>query len=121
MAKSDKPPLPERYDKPPAPDHLSAAMRAFWEATFEQRRLQMFQIHLLEKACESYDRAEAARKILDTDGLTFLDRFNQPRARPECNVEAVARAQFMKLITAVGLYDMYFVRGREPDAKWEKS
>ena len=111
--------LPEKYDKPPAPAHLSAQMKFFWEAVFERQRLQMFQMHLLEKACESFDRAEAARKILEREGLTFTDRFGQPRARPEANIEAVARGQFEKLIHSCGLNDSYFVRSREKGATWE--
>jgi P27 family predicted phage terminase small subunit len=119
MARGNKE-YPKEYDLPPPPDHLSAEMKLFWETIFAKQRLQVYAVPLFQKACEAYDRAEAARKILDTDGLTFKDRFGQPRARPECNIEAVARAQFQKLIDDCGLFETFFIRDREKGAAWTK-
>lgn len=112
------PPYPEKYDQPPAPVHLSDEMKLFWETIFARQRLQLYKIPLFQKALESYDRAEGARKILEREGLTFTDKHGQPRCRPECNVEAVARAQFHKLISDCGLFDQYFIRSRKPGATW---
>jgi len=101
-----------KYDKPEPPSHLSPEMQEFWRAVFQRIRIQEFQVHLFQKACEAHDRAEAARKILDREGLTFSDRFNQPRARPEVNIEVLSRAQFQKLLTDCGVHDCFFQHER---------
>src|SRR5687768_6613626 len=103
----------DKYDKPPAPDHLSPEMQEFWQTVFQRQRLQVFQVHMLQTACEAFDRAEAARKIIERDGMTFTDRFGQPRARPEANIEAVSRAQFQKLVISCGVFDRFFLSERK--------
>jgi P27 family predicted phage terminase small subunit len=120
MANKHNKEYPKEYDQPPPPDHLSAEMKLFWETIFAKQRLQIHHIPLFQKAVESYDRAEAARKIIEAEGMTFKDRFGQPRARPEANIEAVARAQFHKLISDCGLFDSFFIRDRGPNAEWTK-
>lgn len=103
----------DKYDQPRPPAHLSTEMQEFWQAVFHRLRLQEFQVHLFQKACEAHDRADAARKILDEEGLTFSDRFGQPRARPEANIEVLSRAQFQKLLTDCGVHDSFFIHERK--------
>ena len=56
--------------KPPdPPPHLSKKMKAFWIGVFELKNLQPYQILILLKACEAYDRAEQARRIPQKAGL----------------------------------------------------
>jgi hypothetical protein len=95
-------------EKPPPPRHLSKKMKAFWIAAFERKRIQPYRAEILLKALEAHDRAEQARRILKREGLTYEDRFKQPRSRPEVAMERDSRAQFAKLLDQAGLYDPYF-------------
>jgi phage terminase small subunit len=80
-------------------------MKAFWISVFERKDpLQPHEAIIFLKACEAYDRAEQARRILKREGLTYLDRFQQPRSRPEVAIERDNRAQVAKLLTQINLY-----------------
>ena len=43
------------------------------------------------------DRSAQARRVLERDGLVFLDRFGQPRPRPEVAIEKDAKLLFARL------------------------
>ena len=74
--------------------------------------MQPYRAEILLKALEAHDRAEQAGRILKREGLTYQDRFEQPRSRPEVAIERDSRAQFAKLLDQAGLFDPYF---REED------
>jgi P27 family predicted phage terminase small subunit len=95
--------------RPEPPAHLSKKMKAFWRSVFQRKTLQEYQIEILLKACEAHDRAEQARRILKREGLTYEDRFGQPRSRPEVAIERDSRAQYAKLLDQAGLFDPYFL------------
>jgi phage terminase small subunit len=98
-----------RAAKPPdPPKHLSKKMAEFWVGVFQCKNLQLYEILLLAKACEAYDRATQARHILKAQGLTYTDRFNQPRARPEVAIERDAKLLFAKLLKQINLYNEYW-------------
>lgn len=61
------------------------------------------QLEILGVACEAWDRKEEARKALDELGTTFIDRFEQPKARPEVRVELANRAAFIQALRELGL------------------
>ena len=72
-------------------------MKWFDRVQFRQR-LPIGRQHgvtILEQAMRSFDRAEAARKALDTSGTTFMDRFGQPRSHPDVVVERDHRAAML--------------------------
>ena len=94
------------------PPHLSKKMKDFWTGVFERKNLQPHQVLILIKACEAHDRAEQARRILKKEGLVYLDRFKQPRSRPEIAVERDSKALFAKLLSQVGLHDPFFNEGK---------
>jgi hypothetical protein len=60
-------------------------------------------VKLLVKCCEAHDRGEQAREILAVEGLTFADRFGQPRARPELAIERDSRTGFPRMLREIGL------------------
>lgn len=60
-------------------------------------------LRLLRLACEAWDRAEQARKVLRRRGLTYRDRFDQPRARPEVAIERDSRMAFARLLRELDL------------------
>lgn len=80
------------------PKHLSAPMRAWWKQVDKAAHLEPHDWHLLQLACEAFDRAQGARKVLDKMGATYLDRFDQPKARTEIGIERDARRDFASLV-----------------------
>jgi phage terminase small subunit len=93
-----KPPKPPR---PPA--GLSAVMRKWWGQTVRDYALESHHLLLLEGACRSWDLARRARAVLDRDGLTYLDRWKQPRVRAEVAVEHQAKIAFARLLRELSL------------------
>ena len=65
------------------PTHLAKETQKWWAAVVEDFVLDQHHERLLTAACESWDRCEQARKRLAKNGLTFHDRFNQPRSRAD--------------------------------------
>jgi len=52
-------------------------------------------LEILARAMESFDRMQAASKIIDRDGMTTRNRFDELREHPSMNSERKARAQFL--------------------------
>lgn len=88
---------------PPAPRHLTAEAAAMWDATVADFVLEAHDLVRLRVALEAHDRMTGARKILDAEGLTYTDRFGQPKQRPETNVERDARTAFLRAWRELGL------------------
>ena len=78
-------------------------MRDWWKSVEEAHLLEPHHRHLLQLAAEAYDRAQGAREVLDRDGTVYVDRFNQPKLRPEATVERDARRDFGKLLAQLNL------------------
>jgi hypothetical protein len=66
-------------------------------------RLEEHHERLLTLAGEAWDRATEAREALAEHGLTYVDRFDQPRARPEVAIERDSRLAFARLIRELDL------------------
>lgn len=86
-----------------APKHLAVATRRWWNSVVSEYCLEEHHRRLLTLAGESWDRTEAARKAIETHGMTFVDRFGQPRARPEIAIERDSRNAFARMIRELGL------------------
>ncbi len=92
--------------KPPtAPKHLKAATKRWWLSVVADYELEPHHLRLLTLAAESWDRCTQAREVLATEGLTFDDRFNQPKSRPEVAVERDCRLAFARLLRELSLDD----------------
>jgi len=65
--------------------------------------LEEHHVRLLTLAAEAWDRAQEARVALAQHGTTYTDRFGQPRARPEVNIERDARIAFARLLRELDL------------------
>ena len=72
--------------KTDVPKHLSKDSADFFRKTVLAYDLDDHHLLLLTKAMEAQDLAEKCRKVLDTEGLTYTDRFGAPRARPEAKI-----------------------------------
>lgn len=85
------------------PEHLSPAAAGWWACAVLANRLGERERLLLTAAAESWDRANAARRIVDAEGEVTFDRFGQPRAHPAVAVERDARAAFAKTMREMEL------------------
>jgi P27 family predicted phage terminase small subunit len=85
------------------PNHLRSETAAWFTSVLKEYELDSHHIRLLTKACEAWDRSEQAREAIAKHGLTYTDRFNSPRARPECAIERDSRLAFARLVRELGL------------------
>ncbi|MDA9822928.1 hypothetical protein N9C56_10515 [Paracoccaceae bacterium] len=85
------------------PDHLQPETGAWWHQVMSEFELEGHHERLLSMACQAWDRAELARQVLQSDGLTFRDRFDQPKARPEVGIERDSVIAFARLIRELDL------------------
>jgi P27 family predicted phage terminase small subunit len=86
-----------------APKHLRAATRRWWESVVSEYVLEQHHVRLLTLAGEAWDRCAEAREILNREGLTYDDRFMQPKPRPELAVERDSRTAFARLVRELAL------------------
>ena|SRR5436309_12041277 len=105
MTKSGKrgPKLAAAAAKPQAPPHLEVVTAAWWQSVVTTWELDEHHVRLLTLAAEAFDRAVQARKIIARKGLTFRDRFGQPKPRPEVAIERDARIAFARLLRELDL------------------
>ncbi len=86
-----------------APGHLARPTRAWWRSVVADYILEEHHVRILTLAAETWDRGQQARAALDELGLTYLDRFGQPHARPEVAIERDSRVAFAKLVRELDL------------------
>ena len=58
---------------------------------------------ILQHALEAFDQMRSAQRIVDTEGITVTDRFDQIKAHPLCSVIRDCRAQVLAGIKQLGL------------------
>lgn len=87
------------------PSHLQPATKKWWVQVNRDFELSDHHRRLLSLAAESWDRGQQARAILARDGLTYMDRFGQPRSRPEVAIERDSRIAFARLVRELRLDD----------------
>ena len=92
-------------DIPAPPKHLSNSAKAFWVQTTRFFSFEPDALRLLQLACEAWDRGQQARETLDREGMTYQDRFNAPRLRPEAIIERDSRLAFARLLKQLELAD----------------
>lgn len=86
-----------------APKHLRLPTRKWWASVVAEYQLEDHHIRLLTLAAEAWDRSQEAREALERHGLTFVDRFDTPRARPEVAIERDSRIAFARLLRELDL------------------
>jgi P27 family predicted phage terminase small subunit len=92
-----------KQELPTAPDHLSEQTATWWRQVIDEYTLEPHHIRLLTLAAEAWDRGQQARQALLEHGVTYLDRFQQPKSRPEVAIERDSRIAFARLIRELGL------------------
>jgi len=58
---------------------------------------------LLQTGMESFDRMREAQGLVDKHGITYLDRYGQPKQNPACTVERDQRSQMLNCLKALNL------------------
>src|SRR5712691_9402754 len=85
------------------PRHLRAATRQWAEGILDGYEFEPHHVKLLVLACQAWDQGERARARLARYGVTYRDRFGQPRIRPEVKVEHDARIAFARILRELRL------------------
>ena len=88
------------------PKYLTGNAREWWVAMvteYDGFDREPDGLSILTQAAVQIQRAEAARVVLDKDGLTYTDRFGQPRERPESVIERAASNLHRLLVRELGL------------------
>lgn len=88
-------------EKPPR--HLTAATRRWWAAVEASFALEGHHRKLLTMAGEHWDRAAAAREAIASHGLCYIDRFGNPRERPEVKIARDSAIVFARLVRELRL------------------
>jgi phage terminase small subunit len=88
-------------EKPPK--HLRPATKAWFSSVLTEYSLEPHHVRLLTLAAESWDRCCESREALAEHGLTFIDRYGSPRARPEASIESQSRIAFARLCRELDL------------------
>lgn len=94
---------PSKSNIPHAPSKLSADSRKLWDAVVNEFELDEHHLQLLGRACDQNDRALAARKIIENEGVTTKDRFGQVKSHPCIDVERNASLAFKQVLRELGL------------------
>lgn len=101
-----KPPL-ALVPPPGAPAELPGALlpevQAWVDDVKGKYELEPHHEELLKLAAVQLNRAATAREIVDKKGLTFVDRFRQPKPRPEVAIERDAANAARMLLRELGL------------------
>ena len=86
-----------------APSHLSRDTKLWWEEIFREFELESAQEKLLEAACDSWHRMIQARKLIVSDGLTFVDRHGSIKPHAAVAIEKDSRIAFARLVRELSI------------------
>ena len=86
------------------PGALKPDTARWWRKVAVDYILEEHHLRLLTLAAFAWDRADAARRtIAASGGTTYVDRFGQPRARPEIAIERDSTIAFARLTRELDL------------------
>jgi phage terminase small subunit len=100
----------QNYKTVEPPEHLSNAAKDWWRSVVQDFALEPSHLKLLTLAAQAWDRAEDARIHLVLYGTIYVDRWGQPKSRPEVAIERDSRIAFARLLRELRL------EGGAPDA-----
>ena len=100
------PVLPElpRSNRPEPPGHLSAEASTWWRNVVNDFDLEAHHLHLLQCACEAWDKMSLARREIAAHGsLTFRDNAGNIKSHPANAIERDSRTAFARLVRELDL------------------
>lgn len=87
-----------------APKHLSAESKGIYRQIVREYNINdPAGLSILKVAFEAFDRAEAARKAIEDEGMQVKDRFDVMKPHALMQTERDARGQFLTAIKAMNL------------------
>ena len=86
-----------------APAHLAEPTRAWWRQVVRDYQLDTHHLKLFQAACEAWDRAEEAQRILARDGLVIAGREGGVRPHPAVAIRRDAENSFARLLRELDL------------------
>lgn len=89
--------------RPNAPRHLSAAAKALYQDVAGDYQLEPHHLAILTKALEAFDRAEAARAVVERDGILTTSRLGEVKPHPAVAIERDSRTAFLAGVKQLGL------------------
>lgn len=90
--------------KPQTPEHLSEDAREMWDKFVTEFDLcDTPGQAILRNALEAWDRAQAAREAIDSDGMTVRGSDGQLKVHPLITTERDSRAAFLSGLKALRL------------------
>lgn len=99
-AQAEASPVQARFSPP---NHLRPDTAAWWRSVAGDYALEAHHLRILTLAAEAWDRGVEAREAIAKHGTVFVDRFDQPRARPEVAIERDSRIAFARLVRELTL------------------
>jgi len=96
-------PTSPRLKQDSAPPHLRPETAGWWRSVVAEFELEPHHLRLLRLACEAWDRGQESREAIAEHGSVFVDRFGQPRARPEIAIERDSRISFARMLRELAL------------------
>jgi len=88
---------------PEAPAHLSPQMQRWWGEVMEAYALDPHHLHLLECACDAWDRMTTARTTLREEGLTVATKDGSKKRHPCADIERDSRIAFSRMVRELDL------------------
>jgi len=98
--KAEASPVQARFSPP---KHLRPDTAAWWRSVAGDYALEAHHLRILTLAAEAWDRGVEAREAIAKHGTVYVDRFEQPRARPEVAIERDSRIAFARLVRELAL------------------
>jgi phage terminase small subunit len=88
-----------------APRHLSKRSKAIYRSVVADFDLanEPHALEVLRLALEALDRAEQARKQVAAEGMTYTNRFDEPRPHPAVAIERDSRIAVARLFRELSL------------------
>ena len=77
------------------PKHLSREAKKIWRTINHERVMPDSYLVILRVSLEAYDRLQAARKILDEEGIYYKTETGYKREHPCLRIERDARSGFL--------------------------
>ncbi len=97
-----KSPAENAFPKPPKA--LSAPAKRLWRALVAEYELaDVAAVAFLTAGLEAFDRAAAAKALLDAEGLVVKDRWGQSKSHPAATIERDNRAAFLAALKQLNL------------------
>ena len=85
-------------------DHLTEESKELWRIFTEEYGIDdSGGREILKTGLEARDRASGARKAIDAEGMTILDRFGCRKPHPLLAAERDSRAQYLAALRALNL------------------